>query len=206
MSESNHSMSSFTRGSQIFMHTLRMMGQGAKAAFCVSLFLLGGWLFVRCSQKIYLKDFYYLFMERWATIKLDIGSIVYPANQIKITVYDFLTHKIRVMSAIEFKNRIWQSQVGARLESLWQWVINQALLEAAIIFSSGLALTYGFFVLRGRESMGKKKTRGGELIASKELRSRLKKAGVASDIIVGKLPIINHSGLEVQSIKCGINA
>ena len=184
---------SFTRGSQIFMHTLRMMAQGAKAAYLVSMFSLMSWLFFRCSQKIYLKDLYYFLAERWATIKFDIGGFFYNPSEITITVYDFLIQKPKVMTAIEYKTRIWQSQAGERLLSLWQWIITKSLIESGIVFVLGLVFTYGFFVLRGRGSIGKEKTRGGDIITPRELKRKLNQAGVASDLIIGGLPLVNHS-------------
>lgn len=193
MADNQHSTNSFTRGSQIFMHTLRMMAQGTKVAVLLSLLLLISWLIFRCSQKLYLKDCYYLLAERWATIKLSIGNKFYPAHKINVTVYDFLMHKIRVMPALEFKARIWQSKVGVRLGSWWEWVINYAAIEAGIVFSFGLISTYTFFVFRGRATMGKKKTRGGELISARALTKRLKKAGCASNITIGGLPIVKNS-------------
>ena len=190
---SQQSQNSFTRGSQTFMHTLRMMVQGAKAAYLVSVFLLSGWLFFRCSQKIYLKDLYYFLTERWATVKLDIGSFFGNSNEITITIYDFLIQKPKVMTAIEYKTRIWQSQSGERLLSLWQWIITKSLIESSIVFALGLIFTYGFFVFRGLGSIGKEKTRGGDLVAPRELKIKLKKAGVVSDLILGGLPLVKGS-------------
>lgn len=193
MSDSTNSTNSFTRGAQIFMHALRMMAQGTKVAVLISVFLLISWLLFRCNQKIYLKDCYYLLAERWATIKLSIGSKFYPANQINITVYDFLSKKIRVMPALEFKNRIWQSKAGLRIGSWWEWVTNYAAIESGVVFSLGLVLSYTFFVFRGRATMEKKKTRGGELISSRALSKRLKKASCALDITIGGLPLVKNS-------------
>jgi len=193
LSQQTYSMNSFTRGSQIFMHALRMMVQGARAVCGVSLILLVGWLYFRCSQKINLRDLYYLLAEKWASIKLYIGSFFYHPNEINITVYDFLIQKTKIMTALEYKRRIWQSLIGERLLCLWQWIITRALIEAGIVFGSGLLLAYIFFVIRGRSSIGKEKTRGGDLITPKKLKNLLKKARVVSDLTVGGLPLVKDS-------------
>jgi hypothetical protein len=52
MKGQEQSVNSFTRGSQIFMHNLRMTIQGMKAAMNVSIFSGIGWLIFRSYYKL----------------------------------------------------------------------------------------------------------------------------------------------------------
>ena len=193
MNHSNHAMSSFTRGSQIFMHTFRMMIQGTKAAFLVSGVMVLGWFIFQCSSKLLLTDIYYWLYERWGTLKLGIGEIFYKPHEINIGVYDLTLNMVRHLSVIEYQKRIWYGPIGSRLMAFWDWLVSQAILESVAVFLLGVILTYVFFVIRGRHVMSKSKTRGGDLVTPAVLSHRLNKSGEASDITIGGLPIVKDS-------------
>ena len=108
-------MNAFTRGSQIFMHSLRMMGQGIKTAFTVSGMMVLGWLGVQCYRKLLWIDIYHWLFERWATLKLGIGSTFYNAKEITLSVYDFEDKIIKQFGALQYKSMLWQSRSGHRL-------------------------------------------------------------------------------------------
>ena len=84
----NSSMSAFTRGSQIFLHTIRMMGQGTKAAIRVGLVFVLLLLLVEIffSIKFGKDDLYYTGMYVWCYVKLGFGEWFYPASEIGLSV------------------------------------------------------------------------------------------------------------------------
>jgi hypothetical protein len=55
----------------------------------VSAILTGIFVLLHCAQKLQLVDIYYLLVERFACLKLDIGSIFYPNQEIAISFYRF---------------------------------------------------------------------------------------------------------------------
>ena len=74
MKGQEQSVNSFTRGSQIFMHNLRMTMQGMKAAMNVSIFSGIGWIIFRSYNKLSWIDIYYWLIKCWAELKLGIGE------------------------------------------------------------------------------------------------------------------------------------
>ena len=97
-------MDSFTRGSQIFTHALRMMSQGMKAAVTISILLTVAWLLFQINNKILFRDIIYLFFDIWATLKLEISSFLFKSTDITIIIYDFGDNVTKTLSAIYYKN------------------------------------------------------------------------------------------------------
>lgn len=77
----------FTRGSQIFAHQMRMLGQGSINALIVGLVSAVVWLMWRIYQKLSLVSLYYFIIERYVGLKLAIGEHFYPIDQIGIKFY-----------------------------------------------------------------------------------------------------------------------
>ena len=148
-------MSSFTRGSQIFLHNIRMMGQGIKAILTLNISISCIWIFYRCFQKLQLPDLYYFACERFATLKLIIGEGFYNPQQIMISVYDFNLGITRTLTAFEYKKRIWDGDVGGRGLKFWEFLTGNALNELFYIFLFGLILSYVFFILKGQKNIEK---------------------------------------------------
>ena len=189
----NHSMDSFTRGSQLFMHAMRMVGQGAKIACITSIFFVLVWTLFKSSRMLTLPDVYYWICERWAVMKFDIGMTFYEKNELTIAIYDFSDGVFKIFGPMEYRQMVWSSMVGKRLMLYWHWLSTSALIEFINIFSAGMIFTYVFFVIQGRKIIGKKKIRGRNIITPKKLTAQLKKSGMASSITIGKLPLVKDS-------------
>lgn len=187
------SMSSFTSGAQLFMHTLRMMNQGLKSSGIISGFLSLGWFIFRFFQKLSWSDIYYLLYIVWANVKLAIGSLFYAPYDITINVYDLTLQAIRHLRVEEYLSRIWKGNIGARLLTFGEWFSKNALFELIVVFALGMTLTYIFFIIQGRKSIVKQKTRGNELVSPSSLSRILKKNKAASTIKMAGLPLVKDS-------------
>lgn len=58
---SHQNQNNFTRGSQIFAHQMRMLGQGSINALTIGLIFTVVWLMWRTYQKLSLVSLYYLY-------------------------------------------------------------------------------------------------------------------------------------------------
>ena len=134
----NNNMSSFTRGSQIFMHSLRMAGQGIKTTSLLGGLVALAWLIFRASGKMQLTDFYYWFMVGFAHVKLSIGEIFYNRQEIIITSYDFILQQNRTMPALEFIQRIWQAPIGHRILDFHAFTIQCTCARVCLLFALSL--------------------------------------------------------------------
>ena len=175
------------------MHALRMIEQGSKAILIVSAMVTVAWFAWQCCCRLQWYDLYYYVFERIATFKLDLGQFFYHPQGMTISIYDFDDGVIKTFDAIQYKNMVWNSGPGLRLMNFWRWLSNKALLEAMLVFGVCMVVTYGFFVLYGRKSMVKSKTRGGDLVVPRKLAFMLKAKRMASDLIIGKLPLAKDS-------------
>lgn len=191
--QNSHPMSSFTRGSQIFMHALRMIEQGTKAIFVVSAMITGCWFIWQCCYRLKLYDLYHFVFERIATFKLEMGQFFYHPQGLTISIYDFDEHVIKTFDAMQYKNMVWNSGNGLRLIKFCNWLTAKALFEAILIFSACIFISYVFFVLYGRKSMVKSKTRGGDLVTTRKLAFMLKSKEQASNITISNLPLVRDS-------------
>ena len=105
-------VNAFTRGSQIFMHSMRMCIQGTKASCMVSAILTCSFILSCCAKKLRLADIYYFLVERFACLKLDIGAIFYPGQVISIHFYNFAIKSWVKVSALKFTTLFWQGERG----------------------------------------------------------------------------------------------
>ena len=186
-------MSSFTRGSQIFLHSIRMMGQGIKAVLTFNITISCLWFFYRISQTLKLNDIYYFACERFGALKLLIGTHFYKKHEIMISVYDFKLGITKTLPAFSYQKRIWEGEVGHRGLKFYEFLTENALNELIYIFFFGLILTYIFFIVQGHKNIAKTKIRGGELSSPNDLAKILKRSNLASDIILGGLPIVKNT-------------
>lgn len=186
-------MSSFTRGTQIFMHAMRMIAQGIKIVMSTSLLITLLWVMWESSKRIKLKDLYHFMFERIATLKLYLCSFLYAPQNITLSVYDPDEHIFKIFNAIQYKNMVWQSANGQRLINFWNWLQHDALTHGFLIFVTSVGITYIMFVLYGKKNLFKTKNRGGELVSSKKLKFMLHLRRIASDITIADLPLVKDS-------------
>jgi type IV conjugative transfer system coupling protein TraD len=191
--EQGAQVTAFTRGSQIFMHSMRMCIQGTKASCMVSAILTGSFILWRVVEKLRLVDIYYFLVERFAILKLDIGAIFYPGQEISIHFYSFASKSWVKMSALKFTTIFWQGERGKLLLSFAKWIIRDALAEISLVFSIGLLFSFGFFIYQGRKSIIRSKIRGADMVSPKELTMLLKKAKQASRMTISGLPLVKGS-------------
>lgn len=188
---------SFTRGSQIYAHKLRMLAQGAKNSGLVSLILVIGWLLWRVLEKLSLSTIYYFIIERYLQLKLDIGQHFYPLPQIGIRFYHLRHKGFIYCNAGDFIDKFWHKTIyGAEITDFWSWFLNSGFREMLIVFVIGLFAAIIFFMQRGKEAIGTNKTRGMDFVPLPELVKMIKKAGKASSITIGGLPLVK--GTETQ--------
>ena len=180
--EKKQSSNPFIRGSQIFSHAVRMTTLGIRNTVLVSLGLVVIWLGFQCWRKLLPRDMYYLVNIIWSDLKFEIGKNFYQAEEIGITVYDFLLKQDKYMSVIEFQDRIWKSPIGQRLMDFQAWFFSSALNEAIIVFVLGIIAVYIFFVVKGCRKMLKRKIKGGDLIAPDMVTKQLNKSKKSSTI------------------------
>ncbi|MFP3034608.1 MAG: TraD N-terminal domain-containing protein [Candidatus Tisiphia sp.] len=84
---SYQNQNNFTRGSQIFAHQMRMLGQGSINALMIGAVSVLAWLMLRIFQKLSLLSLYYFIIERYVQLKLVIGQYFYSLEQIGIEFY-----------------------------------------------------------------------------------------------------------------------
>ena len=185
----NSSMSAFTRGSQIFLHTIRMMGQGTKAAIRVGLVLVLLLLLVEIFFiiKFGKDDLYYTGMYVWCYVKLGFGEWFYPASEIGLSVDG------RLVSAESYEAWFLRGPTYYKCLRFYAWLIGPAITQIITCFVGGFIGTYLFFVMRGRKHLQKEKIRGGDLVTPKELKKMLTKEKKASPITIGGLPLVKDS-------------
>ena len=185
----NSSMSAFTRGSQIFLHTIRMMGQGTKAAIRVGLVLVLLLLLVEIFFiiKFGKDDLYYTGMYVWCYVKLGFGEWFYPASEIGLSVDG------RLVSAESYEAWFLRGITYYKCLRFYAWLIGPAITQIITCFVGGFIGTYLFFVMRGRKHLQKEKIRGGDLVTPKELKKMLTKEKKASPITIGGLPLVKDS-------------
>ena len=189
----------FTRGSQVVAHKVRMFGQGTRNTLLSGLVCALSWLCWRMYQKLNLDTVYYFAIERYVQLKLFIGKYFYHASEIGITFYHLHKKEMVLRSARDFLHMFWRrAPFGYEMTLFYKWLINSALTELILSFCIGLVVAIIFFLYRGHNIVGKKKARGMDFLEVKHLIKLIKKAGKASSIKIGELPLIK--GAENQHI------
>ncbi|AFC74907.1 type IV secretory system Conjugative DNA transfer family protein [Rickettsia parkeri str. Tate's Hell] len=184
----------FTRGSQIFAHQMRMLGQGSINALIAGLVFTVVWLMWRIYQKLSLVSLYYFIIERYAELKLAIGEHFYPIDQIGIKFY-YLEQKAWVYcNAEEFIHKFWHiTPHSHNINQLGQFLLHSAWQEGIITFTIGLFTAIIFFMYRGKKAVIQDKIRGADFVEAKTLARMLHKNNQASNICFSGLPLVKSS-------------
>lgn len=184
------SNSSFTRGSQLFLHRLRMVVQGTRAAFGFS-FLFGLIAVVmRIFSIISPISLYYWGFVRYGVVKNYIMNAIDMSDG-QVSLY-FNGGWIDV-SVLKFEKVFWRSIYGREIYALKSWFVEKALIEFLCFFIFILVIITGVFIYRGRKTIIKKKLRGNSIVSPKELTRMIKGKKKASDIIIGSVPLIKYT-------------
>ncbi|KJV76637.1 F sex factor N terminal family protein [Rickettsia hoogstraalii str. RCCE3] len=166
----------FTRGSQIFAHQMRMLGQGSINALMIGLVSVVVWLMFRTFQKLSLISLYYFIIERYVQLKLAIGEYFYPIDQISIQFY-YLEQKAWVYrNAEEFVHKFWHvTQHSHNINKFGQFLLHSAWQEGIITFTIGLFTAIIFFMYRGKKAVIQDKIRGADFVEAGTLAKMLYK-------------------------------
>ena len=191
---SYQNQNNFTRGSQIFAHQMRMLGQGSINALMIGLVSVVVWLMLRTFQKLSLLSLYYFIIERYVQLKLAIGEHFYPLEQIGIKFY-YIEQKTWVYrNAKEFMHKFWYvTPHSHNINEFWKFLLHSALQEMIIVFVIGTIISIFFFVRKGSKAVIKDKIRGADFIEVKALTKMLSKNNKASNICFSGLPLLKDS-------------
>ncbi|WP_371219344.1 hypothetical protein ACA350_05570 [Orientia tsutsugamushi] len=63
-------------------------------------------------------------------------------------------------------------QHGFKIQQLWEFLINSALLEGLIVFAIGVIISIVFFTAQGKNTIIKAKIRGADFVRSKKTSSQ----------------------------------
>ncbi|WP_347939416.1 type IV secretion system DNA-binding domain-containing protein [Rickettsia oklahomensis] len=183
----------FTRGSQIFAHQMRMLGQGSINALTIGLIFTVVWLMWRTYQKLSLVSLYYFIIERYAQLKLAIGEYFYPISQIGIKFY-YLEQKAWVYrNAEEFVHKFWHvTPHSHNINQFGQFLLHSAWPEGIIVFTISMFTAIIFFMYRGKKAVIQDKIRGADLVEAKTLARMLHKNKQAANICFSGLPLVKN--------------
>lgn len=191
---SYQNQNNFTRGSQIFAHQMRMLGQGSINALLVGLFFSTSWLIWRALQKLSLLSLYYFIIERYVQLKLAIGQHFYPLQQIGIKFYYIEQKALVYRNAKEFIHKFWYvTPHSHNINDFWEFLLHSALQEIIIVFVIGTTISILFFSRKGSKAVIKDKIRGVDFIEAKALSKMLYKNKQASNICFSGLPLVQNS-------------
>ncbi|KDO02306.1 type IV secretion system DNA-binding domain-containing protein [Rickettsia tamurae] len=184
----------FTRGSQIFAHQMRMLGQGSINALTIGLIFTVVWLMWRTYQKLSLVSLYYFIIERYVGLKLAIGEHFYPIDQIGIQFY-YLEQKAWVYrNAEEFVHKFWHvTPHSHNINQFEQFLLHSAWQEGIITFTVGIFTAIIFFMYRGKKAVIQDKIRGANFVEAGILAKMLYKNKQAANICFSGLPLVKNS-------------
>lgn len=180
----------FTRGSQIFMHSMRMLQQGLKTSVKIGIFTSFIWFIYRCFQKVDFVDLYHWVVIGWAKFKVDMGSIFLPKDNINITFYDVNIKDYTTLDAKGFIGSRYAYYIEQKIKLLTDWITYTAIFEVILAFILTMVAIIFIFAMKGRKSFVQSKIRGADLTTPKELARLLRKKKKASDLKFDDLPIV----------------
>jgi type IV conjugative transfer system coupling protein TraD len=190
MTGRSHTTGSFTRGSQLFLHSLRMVTQGSKAAILGGLFcVLALWFFV-CHQTLYISDLYYWMMGVWGGIKLDFAETFITKNCSMLWIYDF---SVGFWKHIPTKTYIWKlcnGEVGYRLQQFWGWASSDGILHSIVTFVGGAFFTSLVFSWSGWKKAQNRHIRGAKIASIKALKKMMRKKEILGELNLDGLPLV----------------
>ncbi|MCC8370353.1 MAG: type IV secretion system DNA-binding domain-containing protein [Rickettsia endosymbiont of Stiretrus anchorago] len=184
----------FTRGSQIFAHQMRMLGQGSINALTIGLIFTVVWLMWRTYQKLSLVSLYYFIIEKYVGLKLAIGEHFYPIGQIGIKFY-YLEQKAWVYrNAEEFVHKFWHvTPHSHNINQFGQFLLHSAWQEGIITFTVSMFTAIIFFMYRGKKAVIQDKIRGADFVEAGILAKMLYKNNQAANICFSGLPLVKNS-------------
>ncbi|SPR02851.1 conjugal transfer protein [Orientia tsutsugamushi] len=71
------------------------------------------------------------------------------------------------LNAQDFFHEFYTSQHGFKIQQLWEFLINSALLEGLIVFAIGVIISIVFFTAQGKKTIIKAKIRGADFVECK---------------------------------------
>ncbi|KJW07102.1 F sex factor N terminal family protein [Orientia tsutsugamushi str. UT144] len=71
------------------------------------------------------------------------------------------------LNAQDFLHKFYTGQHGFKIQQLWEFLINSALLEGLIVFTIGVIISIVFFTAQGKKTIIKAKIRGADFVRSK---------------------------------------
>jgi hypothetical protein len=177
------SVGDFTRGGQVLIHFLRMIGQvlrkfGAALLVLYSLLTVGLWFAQTDAYARYLGIRYV-----GTSLGMMLGN---GANEISVALRDGRLARTTVAQFDASRN------MRANVELLVRWWLVSMVLSAAVmtLFLAGfLAWLFRFGAAQRRESI----VRGGSVVAASDLSVHLRRAGRASELRVADVPLILDS-------------
>ena len=186
----------FTRGSQISMHAIRMLGQGIRVLVIGALSAAFLWFAIRAFQMVKVMDLYYGTMHAYMETKLTLKHIFFERSSSTTWMYSLKYGTWKHVDTYVFLKNFWHSSHGHRLLTFCDWVQKEALKEvvlASLVVSSGLFVS---FKLKGRKSMTRKKERGATLVSEQQLAKLSKSKGGKHPLYIGEVPL--EEGAENQ--------
>ncbi|KJV72958.1 F sex factor N terminal family protein [Orientia tsutsugamushi str. TA716] len=96
---------------------------------------------------------YYFAIERYVQLKLAIGEHFYDIDQIGIKFYSLRFKKWMHLNAQDFLHEFYTSQHGFKIQQLWEFLINSALLEGLVVFAIGVIISIVFFTLKVKKRL-----------------------------------------------------
>lgn len=169
-------LSSFTRGSEIWMHQVRMGIRSFLTALAVGLVLgflaLVGWLYWKMPQVVWLglKDNTIAHAKHFLSLDVNPMTVWNGAQWVSVAVKDAIgiTQPYADMADVHLRNSLIVGALGA-------------------VLATGLIMI--FWWSYGRGKMEDKSIRGAQIVEGKELASILRKAGEASPYTIAGIPM-----------------
>lgn len=190
MTGRSHTTGSFTRGSQLFLHSLRMVTQGSKAAVLGGLFcVLALWFFV-CHQTLYISDLYYWMMGVWGGIKLDFAETFITKNRSMLWIYDFSVGFWKHIPTKTYIWKLWNGEVGYRLQQFWGWASSDGILHSIFTFVGGAFFTSLVFSWSGWKKAQNRHIRGAKIASIKALKKMMRKKEILGELNLDGLPLV----------------
>lgn len=183
----------FTRGGQIFMHSLRMFGQASKYLIKVISLLFIILLIWVTTLKTNPYDRYLFYKFASAEFNLLISG-----KSARIDIYNFQS-KNRQTKPVKLYAKSFVKHPRTQLAI--KHCIRGFGTALYLTFASCVAILFSFvyfFKFKGRSQRKTTELRGGSLTDPKTLTKLLKKANKASDICIAGVPLVKNS--EVQHI------
>lgn len=186
--------SNFTRGAQLWAHNIRMSFQGGRNICIVGLLSCASWFIARIYQYLDFATIYYFAIERYVSLKIEIGSLFYNNSKFFVNFYSLQKQKFVTWNAKDFQHRFWNiTEHGKLMKSFKNWVFTESLFEMLCVFLISCFVILIIFTYRGKKVISIRKLRGGNIVKVSELRRMLQKEKLASPIEISGLPLVKNT-------------